>query len=131
MRALALLLASLAAALPAQAADIPLINPPARIGDVPVVSIQAALNHIGERSAVCGQVMTTRIDTADQSMVIAIDVPYPAQQFSFLILAVDRTKFGTPELTLLQKRICGTGIIQLAQGHAQMLLREPTQLTIQ
>jgi hypothetical protein len=130
MRTVALLLTLVTVALAARAADIPLVNPPARIGDVPVVSVPAALNHIGERSAVCGQVMTTRIDTADQSMVIAIDAPYPAQQFSFLILAVDRTKFGTPELTLLQKRICGTGVIQLAQGRAQMLLREPGQLTV-
>lgn len=97
---------------------------------VPVVSPQAALNYTGTRIAVCGRVASVKIMT-DKSVMIALDAPYPAQLFAFQILPVDLGKFGTPELSLPDKRVCGTGTVQMSQGRAQILLKEPGQLVLQ
>ena len=118
MRLLALLLALFASAAVAQTQETPRVAP------------TAALNHIGERAVVCGRVASTNF-LANKSLVIAIDTPYPGQQFSALIQAVDRLKFNEPEFNLIGKRICSNGTILLAQGRAQMILRDPGQLSFQ
>ncbi|HUA54240.1 MAG TPA: hypothetical protein VMB81_18840 [Candidatus Sulfotelmatobacter sp.] len=115
---LGLLLAALSCTAPAHAQDLLTVNP------------QSALNHAGERIIVCGRVASANF-AADKSLVLAIDYPYPGQMFSMQILAVDRAKFGAPELSLLDKRVCGTGTIQVIQGRAQMTLRDPNQLVLQ
>jgi len=103
---------------------------PAMAQNLLTVSPQAALNHAGERIIVCGRVASANF-VGDKSLVVAIDAPYPAQMFSFQILPADHVKFGTPELSLLDKRVCGTGTIQMVQGRAQMTLRDPNQLVLQ
>ena len=102
----------------------------ARAQDVPLVSTQAALNHVNQRAVVCGKVASVKT-VDDKSLVIALDVPYPGQLFAFQILPPDLSKFGTPALSLPEKRVCGTGVIAVAQGKAQMILKEPGQLTLQ
>jgi hypothetical protein len=46
-----------------------------------------------------------------------------------VIFAGDRAKFGTPEITLMKKRVCATGVISLFQGRAEMKLHDPSQLS--
>ncbi len=98
--------------------------------NVPNVSPLAALNHIGERAEVCGKVASANF-TASKSVVLAIDYPAPAQTFSLLIQAIDRAKFGAPELSLLGKRVCANGVLLLDQGRAQIIVRDPNQITFQ
>lgn len=117
-RRFAILLAALAGSAPAMAQNLLTVSP------------QAALNHTGERIIVCGRVASANF-VADKSLLLAIDYPYPGQTFALQILPADHVKFGTPELALLDKRVCGTGTIQLAQGRAQMTLRDPNQLALQ
>ncbi len=117
-RVLALLLTTLAGVSAALAQDVQRIAP------------LAAINHVGERAMVCGRVASANF-LADKSLLIAIDYPYPGHQFSALIQPADRIKFNSPELNLLGKRICSNSTILLSQGRAQMILKEPGQLTIQ
>ncbi|MEJ0069544.1 MAG: hypothetical protein WDO24_13340 [Pseudomonadota bacterium] len=46
-----------------------------------------------------------------------------------LIPGEDRPKFNGRELTLIGRRMCGSGMIKLAQGRAQMTLKEASRLT--
>ena len=41
----------------------------------------------------------------------------------------DRAAFGSPEVELSGERICVTGEIRSYQGHAEIILHRPTQLT--
>jgi hypothetical protein len=58
-----------------------------------------------------------------------LDKPYPNQVFSAVILGSDRTKFGTPEVSLREKQICVTGDIFLFQGKPEIIMRDTEQLS--
>jgi hypothetical protein len=88
----------------------------------------AATNHVGESMTVCGRVASATV-IPQQSMLLAFDQPYPSQLFSVLIPGEDRAKFNGRETTLIGRRMCGSGLIKLAQGRAQMTLKDPTRLT--
>lgn len=88
----------------------------------------AAANHVGESITVCGRVASATI-VAPQAMLLAFDQPYPGQTFSVLISSEDRPKFNGRELTLIGRRMCGSGMIRLVQGRAQMTLKDPSRLT--
>lgn len=92
------------------------------------VSPQSALNYVGRTATVCGRVATATF-VENKSVLLAFDQPYPAQSFSAIIRAMDRIKFGTPEMSMPGKRLCVSGPILNAQGRAQMILREPAQIT--
>jgi hypothetical protein len=88
----------------------------------------AALNHVGESMTVCGRVASASV-VAPQAMLLGFDQPYPAQSFSVLIPSEDRTKFNGRELAMVGRRMCGSGMVKLAQGRAQMILKDPSRLT--
>jgi hypothetical protein len=88
----------------------------------------AAVNHVGESMTVCGRVASATV-VAQQSMQLSFDQPYPSQTFSVLIQGEDRPKFNGRELTLIGRRMCGSGMIKLVQGRAQMTLKDPSRLT--
>lgn len=92
------------------------------------VSPQSALNYVGRTATVCGKVATATF-VENKAVLLAFDQPYPAQSFSALIRAMDRIKFGTPEMSMPGKRLCVSGPVLNAQGRAQMILREPGQIT--
>jgi hypothetical protein len=117
-RALVIVLLVLAAAANALAQNAPKVSP------------QAALNHLGERVTVCGRIASANF-VANKALLLAFDTPYPGQSFSAVIQAIDRIKFGTPEMSLPGKRVCATSTIAITDGRAQMLLREPNQLAFQ
>ena len=115
----------------------------------PTVTTTAAMNHLGERVIVCGRIVTANFvggstpqpltgitppgspPVTNQSLLLAYDFPYPGQVFSLLIPAADRIKFGTPEYSLINKRVCVGGTIRNYQGRAQIILSTPTQITYQ
>jgi hypothetical protein len=137
MRWLAALLALCAAGPAAAQSSFPTVNP------------NSALNHLGEQVIVCGRIVTANfvggstpapltgvpplgsLPVTNQSLLLAYDYPYPGQAFSLLIPAIDRIKFGTPEYSLINKRVCVGGTIRNYQGRAQMILSVPSQITYQ
>ena len=113
-----ILAAWVAAGLPATAAPSPLPAPEAQ-------------RHVGEHATVCGIVASTRYSpkTKGQPTFLNFDAPYPKQIFTVVIWGGDRPKFGTPETTLMGRRVCATGTIQLYRGTPEIVVSDPRQLT--
>lgn len=97
------------------------------------VAPEDAAKHVGETATVCGTVASATY--AEQSRgeptFLNLDQPYPNQIFTAVIWGENRVAFGTPESTLLGKRICTTGVIQLFRGTPEVILHSPGQLTEQ
>jgi len=91
------------------------------------IGSMAAINHAGESATVCGRVASATV-LDKQAMLLGFDQPYPAQRFSVLIQGEDRPKFNGRELTLIGRRMCGSGMIRMVEGRAQMTLKDPTRL---
>jgi hypothetical protein len=97
------------------------------------LAAQDAANHIGEVATVCGTVASTNfaIRSKGQPTYLNLDRPYPNQVFTILIWGSDRPKFGTPETTLMGKRVCATGTIKEYRGKPEIVATDPRQLTTQ
>jgi hypothetical protein len=82
---------------------------------------------------VCGTVAFTNfaIRSKGQPTYLNLDRPYPNQVFTILIWGSDRPKFGTPETTLLGKRVYATGAIKEYRGKPEIVATAPRQLTTQ
>jgi DNA invertase Pin-like site-specific DNA recombinase len=57
-----------------------------------------------------------------------IEIGYPQHVFTVFIQGSDRPKFGTPEITLMGKRVCATGVIKDYRGKPEIIATEPRQL---
>ena len=97
------------------------------------LAAQDAADHIGEVATVCGTVASTNfaIRSKGQPTYLNLDRPYPTQVFTILIWGNDRPKFGTPETTLMGKRVCATGTIKEYRGKPEIVATDPRQLTTQ
>ena len=106
-----------------------LIASPSLSGAATITPDQASV-HVGETATVCGTVASTNFakQVKGQPTFLDIDKPYPNETVALLIWGEDRARFGTPEASLLQKRVCATGVIQLYQGRPQVILHDPSQL---
>jgi hypothetical protein len=100
------------------------------IGNAATITADQAPAHVGETATVCGAVASTNFakQAKGQPTFLDMDKAYPNETFTVLIWGKDRAKFGTPEASLLQKRVCGTGVIQLYKGRPQIILHDPGQL---
>ena len=97
------------------------------------LAAQDAADHIGEVATVCGTVASPNfaIRSKGQPTYLNLDRLYPNQVFTILIWGSDRPKFGTPETTLMGKRVCAPGTIQEYRGTPEIVATEPRQLTTQ
>jgi hypothetical protein len=96
----------------------------------PVLAPADAPRHIGEMATVCGTVASANFAARvkGQPTFLNLDRPYPSQVFTILIWGSDRARFGTPEATLLGKRVCATGIIKDYRGKAEIVATDPSQI---
>ena len=90
-----------------------------------------ASGHVGENVTVCGTVASANYAThaKGQPTFLNLDKAYPHQIFTIVIWGSDRSKFGAPEKTLADKRICATGVIQIFRGSPEIIVHEPKELT--
>jgi hypothetical protein len=111
------------------AAGILLMLPAA--GRAANITAQDASHHVGETATVCGTVASTNFAqrAPGKPTFLDLDKPYPNETFTVLIWGEDRSRFGTPESSFLQKQVCATGQIQLYQGRPQVIIHDPGQLT--
>jgi hypothetical protein len=86
--------------------------------------------HIGEHATVCGVVSSSRYLSSSHSKPTFLNLgkPYPNEDFTVVIWADDRQKFGHPEDSYLHKNICVTGEITSYKDKAQIIARNPSQI---
>jgi len=92
-----------------------------------------ASKHIGETKTVCGTVASTfySVRSKGQPTFLNLDKPYPNQIFTVVIWGPDRNKFkNSPEVFFKEKTICVTGQIETYRGKPQIIVRDPSQITI-
>src|SRR5215813_126717 len=103
------------------------------VSDAPGRSITPAdaKNNIGRRNTVCGVVMSASYyaRSSGRPTYLYLDEPYPRQIFTAVIWGKDMGKFGRPEITLKEKRVCVSGVIEEYRGVPQIILREASQLS--
>ena len=89
-----------------------------------------AKNNIGRRNTVCGVVMSVSYyaRSSGRPTYLYLDEPYPRQIFTAVIWGKDRGKFGRPEITLKEKRVCVFGVIEEDKGEARIIVRRADQL---
>ena len=95
------------------------------------LSTDKAAQHIGESATVCGTVASARYaqQVGGKPTFLDLEKPHPKSAFVVVIWGDNRAAFGTPEKTLLDKRICVTGTIKLFRGRPEMVLTSPSQLS--
>jgi hypothetical protein len=78
------------------------------------ITATEAKGHVGENATVCGQVASTRYASSSRGAptFLNLDKPYPNQVFTIVIWGSDRAKFGHPEESYRDKRICGEWLYQ-------------------
>jgi len=92
-----------------------------------------AKNHIGERATVCGNVVSAHYAarTKGNPTFLNLDEPYPNQIFTILIWGSRRPKFGAPENTYANKKVCVTGTVKDYKGVPEVVAEQPSQIEIQ
>jgi hypothetical protein len=94
---------------------------------------EEAASHVGETATICGLVASTTYLAEAPMAPTFIDIgkAYPNELFSAIILDNDRAKFAASANSLRGRSICVTGEIFLYQGAPKMMLRDPSQLSVQ
>ncbi len=97
------------------------------------VTPEDAAKHVGETDTVCGTVASAAYVARShrQPTFLNLDRAYPNQIFTIVIWGENRTSFGSPEITLMGKRVCATGAIRLYRGRPEIVIRSPSQLAEQ
>lgn len=79
---------------------------------------------IGEKSTVCGTVVSTKYHEKSGGTFINLDQKFPNQIFTISIWKADRVNFSyTPEKELLGRKICVNGIVDTNKGVPSMTIK--------
>lgn len=94
----------------------------------------AAMASVGRTATVCGLVASADYMVGTRAnptflTVVSPDRSDPKGALTAVIYGHDRTKFGTPEMTLQGQRVCVTGHISFFRGRPEMILSTPRQLS--
>lgn len=89
-----------------------------------------AKNHVGEKTTVCGKVVSTHFASGSkgQPTFLNLDEPYPKEIFTILIWGSDRPKFEKPEDTYRDKDVCVTGKITSHNSRPEIIATEASQI---
>jgi DNA/RNA endonuclease YhcR with UshA esterase domain len=96
------------------------------------ISAVDATKYVGKKAIVCGQVASSNYASGSRGRptFLNLDRPYPNHIFTALIWGEDRIKFSAPpESAHGGKKICVTGTISSYEGRAQIVVRNPSQIT--
>ena len=98
----------------------------------PAIAAENALNYVGQTGTVCGTVASVRyaVHTKGQPTFLNLNRPYPNQIFTALVWGRDRAKFLEPPETCYRgRKICVTGRIVEYRGKAEIIVKDPSQIT--
>ncbi len=99
-----------------------------------VITAAEAGDHLGEYATVCGDVASTAYiaRSSSQPTFLNLDRPHPNQLFTVVIWGSDRRKFdGPPDELFADQSICVTGTIAEFKGTPQIVVTDPTQITVE
>jgi hypothetical protein len=91
-----------------------------------------AAKYAGKKATVCGQVTSTNYaeESKGRPTYLNLDRAYPDQKFDAMIPGESRGKFSKPpEIDYAGKKICVTGTISVSRGRAEIVVRDPSQIT--
>ena len=93
-----------------------------------------AMSQVGHAAKVCGVVASANYAAdarAHPTFLTLVNPgqPNPTGALTAVIYGTDRTKFGSPEVTLPGQRVCATGFISYFRPRPEMILSDPSQLS--
>jgi DNA/RNA endonuclease YhcR with UshA esterase domain len=90
-----------------------------------------AVNHVGEIQTVCGEVGKIKIEKL-QPILINLYQQENARNFTLVIYPSDKKKFTNPPIySYLGKKICVKGLIKTYLNEPEIILTDPSQITIE
>lgn len=98
-----------------------------------VIKPSEAGAHVGRQRTVCGRVASAMYaaKSRGQPTFLNLDRPYPNHIFTGVIWGRNRARFGTPPETLYRdERICVSGVIGAYRGVPQIVVLEPSQISV-
>jgi DNA/RNA endonuclease YhcR with UshA esterase domain len=69
--------------------------------------------------------------SARRPTFLNLDSRPPEHRFTIVIWGKDRRAFGAPEVTLLGRRVCVTGLVSLFKGRPEVVATIPEQLRVE
>ena len=97
------------------------------------VALEEALKYHLQIRTVCGKIAGTQYagKIKGQPTLLHMGKPYPEHVFTIVIWGADRGKFdGAPEDFYGGKEVCVTGMIVEHNGKPQIVVKDPSQMTV-
>ena len=100
--------------------------------DSPNISPAAAINYVGQMATVCGVVASANYaqQVKRQPTFLNLDKPYPNHIFTALIWGSNRAAFSYAPESLMGRKICVTGQVELYRGKAEIIVSGPEQIQL-
>ena len=100
--------------------------------DSPNISPAAAINYIGQMATVCGVVASANYaqQVKRRPTFLNLDKPYPNQIFTALIWGSSRDAFSYAPESLMGRKICVTGQVELYKGKPEIIVSGPEQIQL-
>jgi DNA/RNA endonuclease YhcR with UshA esterase domain len=96
------------------------------------VSPKDAIDYVGRGATVCGVVASAKYaeQTHRQPTFLNLDKPYPNQVFTAVIWGSDRSAFSYAPESLVGRKICVSGSVELYKGKAEIIVSGPGQIQV-
>jgi micrococcal nuclease len=101
--------------------------------DKQALAPEEALKYHLQIRTVCGKVAGSQLamKIKGQPTLLHIGKPYPEHAFTVVIRGADRGKFdGAPEDIYRGKEVCVTGMIVEHRGKPQIVVKDPSQISV-
>lgn len=101
--------------------------------DLQTVPPEEALKYHLQTKTVCGKIAGTQYagKIKGQPALLHMGKPYPEHVFTIVIWGADRGKFnGAPEDLYRGKEVCVTGMIVEHNGKPQIVVKDPSQISL-
>jgi DNA/RNA endonuclease YhcR with UshA esterase domain len=96
------------------------------------INASEASKHVGETVTVCDKVYSTKLIENSQMTLLNLGGYYPNQLLTIMIPGKDRNKFKEqPENSLKGKNVCVTGKVTMYRNKPEIVVNEPSQITVQ
>jgi micrococcal nuclease len=98
-----------------------------------IIRAEEASNYLRQSMMVCGKVVDTEylVRGRGQPTFLNLNRPYPNHIFTIVIFGSERDSFEKPPETFYDgKDVCVSGLIVEHKGKPQMVVKNPSQITI-